>query len=62
VLSQDGIIYSNIQLRECDGAGFLAFLEGLLHVMNPYPAPQSVLVMDNCTIHYVPVKLRGEGV
>jgi hypothetical protein len=28
-------------------------LEGLLGVMNPYPAPHSVLILDNCRIHHV---------
>ena len=53
-LSQDGIIYSDIKLGAYDGEGFLQFLSGHLEVMNPYPAPCSVLVMDNCAIHHVP--------
>jgi hypothetical protein len=28
-------------------------LEGLLQVMNRYPAPRSVLILDNCRIHHV---------
>jgi hypothetical protein len=31
----------------------MAWLEGLLEVMNPYPAPNSVLILDNCRIHHV---------
>lgn len=53
-LLQDGIFYSTIKLGAYDGDSFLAFLEGLLEHMNPYPAPCSVLVMDNCAIHHVP--------
>ena len=52
-LSQDGIIYSNIKLGSYDGNSFLGYLKGLLEVMNPYPAPRSVLVLDNCHIHHV---------
>lgn len=33
---------------------FLSGCVGLLEVMNPYPGPQSVLVLDNCKIHHVP--------
>ena len=56
-LSQDGIIYSDIKLGSYDGKSFLEYMEGLLEVMNPYPAPRSVLVLDNCGIHRVTVVL-----
>lgn len=36
-----------------NGSTFKIFLKGLLACMNPYPGPQSVLVMDNCAIHHV---------
>ena len=26
--------------------------EELLHVVNPYPGPRSVLILDNCTAHH----------
>ncbi|KIJ39961.1 hypothetical protein M422DRAFT_126362, partial [Sphaerobolus stellatus SS14] len=52
-LTQDGIIFSDIKLEAYDGASFLSFLEGLLEHMNPYPAPWSVLILDNCAIHHV---------
>ncbi|KAI0789159.1 hypothetical protein C8Q75DRAFT_733841 [Abortiporus biennis] len=29
------------------------YLEGLLKVMQPYPGPCSVLIMDNCGLHHV---------
>ena len=29
------------------------WLQGLLPHMNAYPAPHSVLVIDNCRIHHV---------
>jgi DDE superfamily endonuclease len=53
-LSQEGIIYSDIRMGSYDGDSFLEYLEGLLEHMNPYPAPRSVLVLDNCGIHHVP--------
>jgi hypothetical protein len=31
---------------------FDAFIEGLLDVMNPYPGPRSVLVIDICPTHH----------
>jgi transposase len=33
---------------------FKGFLEGLLNEMQPYPAPNSVIVMDNAKIHRSP--------
>ena len=30
---------------------FKAFLNGLLNEMQPYPAPNSVIIMDNAKIH-----------
>jgi transposase len=33
---------------------FTRFIEGLLKNMQPYPAPNSVIVMDNCHIHKHP--------
>ncbi len=33
---------------------FMAFIQDLLEKMNPYPAPNSVIVMDNCSIHKDP--------
>jgi hypothetical protein len=52
-LTLDGVIYSSIELGAFNGDTFLEFIAGLLEEMNPYPAPRSVLVMDNCSIHHV---------
>lgn len=52
-LTIDGIIYSHIKEGSYNGDQFIAWLEGLLEVMNPYPAPRSVLILDNCRIHHV---------
>jgi hypothetical protein len=43
----------NIKIGGYNGDQFLEYLEGLLSVMNPYPALKSVLVLDNCSIHHV---------
>jgi transposase len=53
-LTSEGIIYSDIKIGSWDGEHFLEFLDGLLEHMNPFPAPRSVLVMDNCSVHHVP--------
>ena len=52
-LTVNGIIYSHIKEGAYNGDQFTAWLEGLLEVMNPYPAPNSVLILDNCRIHHV---------
>jgi hypothetical protein len=52
-ITVNGIIYSHVKVGGYDGAQFIEYLEGLMQVMNPYPAPNSVLVMDNCKIHHV---------
>ena len=33
---------------------FISFIEDLLLKMQPFPAPMSVIVMDNCAIHKAP--------
>lgn len=52
-LTTEGIIYSHITVGSYDGDKFLQWLAGLLEIMNPYPAPCSVLILDNCRIHHV---------
>jgi hypothetical protein len=52
-ITVNGIIYSHIKEGLYNGKHFLEWLKGLLREMNPYPAPKSVLVMDNCYIHHV---------
>ncbi|KAF8583049.1 hypothetical protein K439DRAFT_1349787, partial [Ramaria rubella] len=52
-MSLDGIIYNHIVHGSFNGDLFQDFLVGLLKVMNPYPQKNSVLVMDNCSIHHV---------
>lgn len=52
-LTIGGIIYSHIKMGGYNGDQFIEWLEGLLQIMNPYPAPNSVLILDNCRIHHV---------
>ena len=50
-LSLDGILCLDIIEGSFNTARFSQFIDGLLYVMNPYPGPNSVIVMDNCSIH-----------
>ncbi|RDB26780.1 hypothetical protein Hypma_005272 [Hypsizygus marmoreus] len=52
-ITMHGIIYSHIKMGGYNGDEFLEWLQGHLQVMNPYPAVNSVLVLDNCRIHHV---------
>lgn len=33
---------------------FMKFIQDLLDKMNPFPARNSVIIMDNCSIHKAP--------
>ncbi|KZP08227.1 hypothetical protein FIBSPDRAFT_679005, partial [Athelia psychrophila] len=53
ILMLDGIIAYNIVKGSITTAKFIQFLKVLvLSLMNPYPGPRSVLVLDNCRIHH----------
>lgn len=49
----DGYIHAHIKKGGYNGEEFCSWLEGLMPHMRPYPAPRSVLVIDNCRIHHV---------
>lgn len=53
-LSLDGILFCDIVEGSFTAARFLEFVRGLLDKMQPYPGPNSVLVLDNCSIHKAP--------
>ncbi len=53
-LSLNGILHLDIVEGSYDAAKFGEFINGLLSWMNPYPGPNSVIVMDNCRIHKLP--------
>jgi hypothetical protein len=49
--TQDGVLFSRVFQGTIDGAVFEEFIEQALPFCGPYPAPYSVLVMDNAAIH-----------
>ena len=51
------MLYANIVEGSFNTSLFEDFIKGLLSQMQPYPAPNSVIVMDNCCIHKAP-KIR----
>lgn len=53
-LSLDGMLYAKIVEGSFTTSLFRDFLEGLLDRMQPFPAPNSVIVLDNARIHKDP--------
>jgi hypothetical protein len=53
-MSLDGILHLEVQDHPFSGEDFGNFIEGVLDRMHPFPLPNSVLVMDNASIHKVP--------
>ena len=52
-ISLDGILHLEVVENAVTGADFLRFVQGLLPRMNKWPLPNSVLVVDNASIHKV---------
>ena len=52
-LSLDGILHLEVMENAVMGADFRRFVEGVLLHMNEFPLPNSVLVIDNASIHKV---------
>ena len=50
-LSLDGPLYLTAQRDPYKSDDFVCFINGLLDTMNPYPAKNSVIVMDNTSMH-----------
>ncbi|KAF8551744.1 hypothetical protein OG21DRAFT_1417340, partial [Imleria badia] len=50
-LSLEGILHCDIVEGSFCMVSFKRFVEGLLDHMQPFPAPNSVIVLDNCQIH-----------
>jgi hypothetical protein len=50
-MSLEGILLCDIQVRSYTAEAFNHFAEMLLARMNPFPQPNSVLLMDNASIH-----------
>lgn len=53
-ISLNGMLDCSIVEGSFNTRKFKDFIEGLLDHMQPYPAPNSVIVMDNCCIHKDP--------
>lgn len=53
-LSLDGVLHLDVHQGSWKGATFRSFIDGLLDNMNPFPQRNSVLVMDNASIHHSP--------
>ncbi|KLO04587.1 hypothetical protein SCHPADRAFT_800516, partial [Schizopora paradoxa] len=53
-ITLDGIIECTIIEGSFNTELFTSFIEDLLEKMHPFPAPKSVVVMDNCVIHKAP--------
>ena len=52
-LSLDGILHIEVIEKAITGDDFRRFVQGLLLCMNEWPLPNSVLVIDNASIHKV---------
>jgi hypothetical protein len=52
-LSLDGILHLEVLDHSFTGEEFSNFVRGVLGQMNSWPLPNSVLVMDNASIHKV---------
>ncbi len=53
-ITLDGIIECAIVEGSFNTERFTSFIKDLILKMAPYPAPKSVIVMDNCAIHKAP--------
>lgn len=51
---EDGILHCEIVEGSFHANTFALFIQNLLEHMQPFPAPNSVIVMDNCCIHKNP--------
>jgi hypothetical protein len=51
---EEGVLHCDIVEGAFDTASFYKFVERTLDRMQPFPAPNSVIVMDNCSIHKHP--------
>ena len=50
-LSLNVILFVDILEGLYNSASFMAFIKNLLTQINPYPQPNSIIIMDNCHIH-----------
>lgn len=57
-MSMNGILCVDIIEGSYNKLLFAKFIDGLLDRMNPFPGPNSVIIMDNCRIHKCPEILQ----
>jgi len=50
-ISLDGLLFLLVLNRPFKAVDFNDFVDGLLDMMNPFPGPNSVIIMDNASIH-----------
>ena len=53
-MSLDGILHVDIMEGSFNTAHFAVFIRDLLDQMKPFPQLNSIIVMDNCSIHKCP--------
>lgn len=51
-ISLDGVLHLDVLTRAWTSEEFHSFLDVLLDNMNPFPGRNSVVVMDNASIHH----------
>jgi hypothetical protein len=50
-ISLHGVLYLEVCEKSITSDIFYDFIDGLLDHMNPFPQPNSVILMDNASIH-----------
>ena len=53
-MSLDGILHVDIMEGSFNTAHFTVFIRDLLDQMKPFPQLNSIIIMDNCSIHKCP--------
>ncbi|KIJ65311.1 hypothetical protein HYDPIDRAFT_89305 [Hydnomerulius pinastri MD-312] len=53
-ISLDGVLHLDVRNESWTGETFYQFIEGLLNNINPFPQRNSVIIMDNASIHHSP--------
>jgi hypothetical protein len=51
-ISLDGVLHLDILTRAWTSEAFEEYVDALLNNMNPFPAKNSVLIMDNASQHH----------
>jgi len=51
-ISLDGVLHLDILTRSWTAEEFREYISALLDRMNPYPQKNSVLIMDNASVHH----------